>query len=345
MPLEENSERGNKMIEFYQGLLMAADSVRKDGTNIRIHALHTGSTTASMQQLLNAHQTELANTQIIFGPVDGTQIEPLSHFCRQNNIRLVLPFANNYSISNQPLTYTATASSNISSSEAAALVIRSMGKKANYIVLNTNEPDTRGSLFTGKLKEQLADQDIATRILNIDGDDFAFESAFNQTQVNCIVPDNTSIKSLNILCAKLKDFTEAHPQYRLRLLGYPEWITYTGTLLNSFFQFDTYAFCTYYSHPLSTNTVSFDRAFTSNFGHPMQVSFPRYAMMGFDMGFYFMHGLATLGDTFESKQNEIEQQPAQHTFRFVQDTEGSGRTNHFVQLVHYSPDQKITLVQ
>lgn len=345
LPLEENSERGNKMIEFYQGLLMAADSVRKDGTNIRIHALHTGSTTASMQQLLNAHQTELANTQIIFGPVDGTQIEPLSHFCRQNNIRLVLPFANNYSISNQPLTYTATASSNISSSEAAALVIRSMGKKANYIVLNTNEPDTRGSLFTGKLKEQLADQDIATRILNIDGDDFAFESAFNQTQVNCIVPDNTSIKSLNILCAKLKDFTEAHPQYRLRLLGYPEWITYTGTLLNSFFQFDTYAFCTYYSHPLSTNTVSFDRAFTSNFGHPMQVSFPRYAMMGFDMGFYFMHGLATLGDTFESKQNEIEQQPAQHTFRFVQDTEGSGRTNHFVQLVHYSPDQKITLVQ
>lgn len=345
LPLEENSERGGKMVEFYQGLLMAADSVRRSGVDITIHALHTGSTQASMQQLLNAHKQELQHAQVIFGPVDGAQIEPLNHFCMQNNIRLVMPFAHTQGEARQPLAYTATAPANVSATDAAALVVKVMGKKANYIILNTNEPDTRGALFTGKLKERLATQDVAARVLNIDGDDFAYESAFNQTQVNCIVPDNAGIKSLNILCTKLRDFTAAHPQYRLRLVGYPEWVTYTGTLLGSFFQFDTYAFCTYYSHPLSTATTSFDRAFTNNFGHPMAVSFPRYAMMGFDMGYYFMHGLATLGDTFESRQGDIIQQPAQHQFLFLQDGEGGGRMNHFVQMVHYSPDQKITIVQ
>ncbi len=345
LPLEESSERGAKMVEFYQGLLMAADSVRRSGVDITIHALHTGSTKASMQQLLSAHKQELQHTQVIFGPVDGAQIEPLNDFCMQHDIRLVMPFAHTQGNASQPLAYTATAAANVSSTDAAALVVKAMGKEANYVIVNTNAPDTRGSLFTGKLKEQLASQEVAARVLNIDGDDFAYESAFNQTQVNCIVPDNTGIKSLNILCTKLRDFQAAHPRYRLRLLGYPEWVTYTETLLGSFFQFDTYAFCTYYSHPLSTATVSFGKAFASNFGHPMMATFPRYAMMGFDMGFYFMHGLAALGDTFEDKQGNLSLQPAQHNFLFRQDTPGSGRTNHFVQLVHYSPDQKITLVQ
>ena len=345
LPLEENSERGTKMVEFYQGLLMAADSVRHCGIDITIHALHTGSTKASMQQLLNAHGQELQHLQVIFGPVDGVQIEPLNQFCMRHNIRLVMPFAHTQGEANQPLAYTATAPANVSATDAAALVARVMGSKANYVILNTNEPDTRGSLFTGKLKEQLATQDMATRVLNIDGDDFAYESALNQTQVNCIIPDNTGIKSLNILCTKLRDFTAAHPQYRLRLVGYPEWVAYTETLLSSFFQFDTYAFCTYYSHPMEAGTVSFGKAFANNFGHPMMPTLPRYGMMGFDMGYYFMHGLATLGDTFEARQDEMSLQPAQHNFLFRQDTEGGARTNHFVQLVHYSADQKITLVQ
>ena len=68
-------------------------------------------------------------------------------------------------------------------------------------------------------------------------------------------------------------------------------------------------------------------------------------MMGFDMGLYFMSGLATLGETFDSRQDELVRNPIQHPFLFRQDTEGGERMNHFVQMVHYSPDQKITLVQ
>lgn len=345
LPLEENGERGAKMVEFYQGLLMAADSVRRSGVDITIHALHTGSTQASMQQLLTAHKQELERMHVIFGPVDEAQIGVLDNFCREHGVRMVMPFAHKTGVPSQPLAYTATAPAAVSAADAASLVTRVMGEKANYVVLDTNEPDTRGALFTGKLKERLAAEGVATRTLNIDGDDFAYESALNQYQVNCIVPNNTGIKSLNILCSKLRAFAEAHPQYRLRLVGYPEWATYTETLLGSFYQFDTYAYCTYYCHPMSSSTVSFGKAFASNFGHPMMASFPRYAMMGFDMGYFFMHGLATLGDTFEHKQEDIMQQPAQHQFLFRQDAEGSGHVNHFVQLVHYAPDQTISLVQ
>lgn len=345
LPLEEESERGAKMVEFYQGLLMAADSVRRSGVDITIHALHTGSTQASMQKLLTTHGKELQHAHVIFGPVDEAQIGVLNQFCQQNNIRLVLPFAHTQRTDKQPLTYTATAPANVSTIDAATLVARVMDKDANFVLLDTNEPDTRGTLFTTKLQECLAEKNMTARTLNINGDEFAYESAFNQYQVNCIVPDNAGIKSLNILCARLKDFTEAHPQYRIRLVGYPEWVTYTETLLNNFYQFDTYAFCTYYCHPLGSSTISFGRAFASNFGHPMMATFPRYAMMGFDMGYFFMHGLTTMGDTFEDMQGGISLQPAQHNFLFRQDAKGSGRTNHFVQLVHYSPDQTITLVQ
>ena len=344
LPLEEESERGAKMVEFYQGLLMAADSIRHTGVDITIHAIHSGSTKASMQHLLSNNKS-LQRAHVIFGPVDGAQVDVLNQFCMQHNIHLVMPFSRTQGETNQPLAYIATAPANVSASNAASLATKTMGKNVNYVILNTNESDTRGSLFTGKLKEALAEQGTQTRMLNIEGDDFAYESAFNQTMVNCIVPDNVGIKSLNILCARLKSFTEAHPQYAIRLLGYPEWVTYTSTLLNSFYRFDTYAYCTYYNHPLSASTQSFGSAFASNFGHPMIPSFPCFAMMGFDMGLYFMSGLATLGETFDSRQDELVRNPIQHPFLFRQDTEGGERMNHFVQMVHYSPDQKITLVQ
>ena len=44
LPFKEKTPRGAKMVEFYQGMLMAVDSLKHEDISIDVQALHTGST-------------------------------------------------------------------------------------------------------------------------------------------------------------------------------------------------------------------------------------------------------------------------------------------------------------
>ena len=52
LPLKEKSSRGAKMVEFYQGLLMAVDSVKRQGCSVEVTAVHSGTSHAAMDSLL-----------------------------------------------------------------------------------------------------------------------------------------------------------------------------------------------------------------------------------------------------------------------------------------------------
>ncbi len=343
LPLEERTSRTEKLLEFYQGILMAADSVKRQGTNMDIYTFHCGSTAADMKKLL-AREQVLNSLQVIFGPADEAQIPALADFCNEHNIRLVLPFSNSQPTKGNPLMYSAVSGQPVSMTEAVLLSSK-VHKGYNYIILKTESPDARGRQFTELLKQDLHTRGITPKVLDIEADSLAYVAAFSQFQGNCVVPDNTDLKTLNILSSKMDAFLQLYPQYKFCLLGYPEWRTYTNIMLNNFHRFDTYIYSTYYYNPTSAQTDVFQKQFFHNFGHPMQVSYPRYAMMGFDMAYYFLHGISVQGDTFENMQQSLIYQPFQHPFKFKREGDGNGFTNRFVQLIHYSPDKQIQLIR
>ncbi len=337
LPFVEKSERAKKMVEFYQGFLMAADSVKKEGLSMDIYAMSSGTTEADITEILG--KPEFAQLDILFGPVDEQQLPITISFCKQHNIRLVLPFINGQSEIGNPHLYIACPNNSITIAEAAALVTRAYAER-NFIILKSDNENNKGNLFTQTLSDMLNTKGNSVRILNINSDDFSYESAMNQFKDNVIVPDNTSIKTLNILISKLDTFKQKHPNYNISLLGYPEWQVYTNKLLNSFFSLDTYIYSPYYYNALAANTKSFEQAFTSNFGKPMAINFPRYAMMGFDLAIYFLHEYQS-----NSSATGSQQIPYQNMYRFVQETENSGYCNRFIQLIHYTRTKQIELIR
>lgn len=337
LPFEEKTERAKKMVEFYQGFLMAADSVKKEGMNLHIYAYNSGNTEAELMDVLM--KPEISKLNIIFGPVDEQQLPAAVNFCKINNIKLVLPFTNSQTLTKNPHVYMASPDYTVGTEEAAALVSKAYNNR-NFIILKSNSENSKGKLFTERLKDMLGKQGNSARILNIDGDEFTYETTINQFKDNMIVPDNPGIKTLNILISKLDKFRQEHPNYNISLLGFPEWQTYTNTLLNSFFNFDTYIYSSYFYNALAPNTKVFEQTFTRNFNMPMAVNYPRYAMMGFDLGYYFMHDIKNDGVVTLS-----EHVPYQNMFRFVQDADDSGYCNRFVQLIHFTKTKQIELIR
>ena len=337
LPFVEKSERAGKMVEFYQGFLMAADSARKEGLNMEIHAYSSGHTEADIMQVLG--KPALARLDILFGPVDEQQLPATVNFCKLHNIRLVLPFNNSLSTTGNPHLYLASPDNTVTVSEAANLITKAYADK-NYIILKTDKGDNKGSLFTGTLTDIISRKGNNVHIVNINSDDYTYETAMNRLKDNVIVPDNTGIKTLNILISKLYAFREKHPEYNISLLGYPEWQTYTATLLNSFFTFDTYIYSPYYYNPLAAGTRDFEHTFIKNFSRPVAMNYPRYAMMGFDLALYFLHELRAGGSP-----GNRQQMPYQNMYRFVQESDNSGYANRFMQLIHYTKTKKTELIR
>ena len=340
LPFEEDSKRAAKFLEFYQGFLMAVDSVSTGGTSVEVYALNTGSTAEDIKQVLG--EPELESMQLIIGPADQTQVPALSAFCQQHGIRLVLPFAAHTGTSST--VYNVTTPYSMLQQHVSEMMANHYSNR-NYVVLNTETPDEKGKHLIDLLSTQLGKKGIAMRSMHIDGDDMSYEAALNAFRENCIVPDNTSIKTLNIFFSRMKTFADAHPEYKITMLGYPEWQTYTSTLLNEFFRFDTYIYTSYYRNPVDPRNKAFEKKFYGHFGKELLYSFPCFGMLGFDLGYFFMNGMARLGDLFDQKQGTLKCQPFQHVFKFQKNGETMGFLNHNTMLIHYTPSNTIEMIQ
>lgn len=341
LPLEEQSERAAKIIEFYRGFLMAADSVRGEGHDLHIFTWHCGKSAEEMHAVLNRVAQE--KLDVIFGPADAVQVPSLAAFCTERDIRLVLPFSHNMDLDNHPLVYSATPTPAHLAKLAAKLVLDTRSDR-HYVFVHTNNPDPRGSLFTEHLRREMSARNINPSVFNIEADETALEMALSEHQTNCIITNNTSIRTLNILLSRLDGFRLTHPQFTFSLQGYPEWQAYTSSHLSELFSFDTYAYSNYFKNPLSPQTASFRANFTHNFSAQLLPSIPQYAMMGFDLGYFFMHGLCSLGDNFDQQCNMLTYKPFQHPFKFVREKDGAGFTNSAIELIHYTPLQTLEIV-
>lgn len=342
LPLKEKSARGSKMVEFYQGLLLAVDSMRHEGLSVEITAVHSGSTANDMDQLLLKRPLE--NCDVVFGPLDMAQLTALADYCDLRGMRLVVPFATeDTQLTGHPLYYMAAAPRSVVQREAA-WYIKTQFPNANLIAVGTEEPNEEGRTFIQAVKDAVAEQGTYVRQLPAAGDDMAFEAAINPERKNILILDGSSMKALNIILPRLRDYHRQHPEIQLSLFGYPAWQTYTQQLLQDFYTFDTYVYTTFYRNPLSPRAHEFDSRFVRWFQRPPQNTFPRYAQVGFDLGYYFLRGLAIFGDNLEERHERVPALPYQNPYWFQQQGEKDGFVNTFVELVHYTTFQTIDLI-
>ena len=342
LPLKEKTQRGAKMVEFYQGLLMAVDSMKHDGLNVDVVALHSGTTASEMDSLVNSHS--LASCNVVFGPLDSEQLPVLVDYCDIHGVRLVCPFATTTAhVARHSRYYLTTPPRNIIQREAAWFAKEQFASH-NIILVDCNEKNDEGAAFGELLRTAMSEKGVYVRTLNAGGDEMAFFQAFNPLRSNLIVLNSSSQKALNTFLPKLKEYKQQHPDLQVSLLGYPSWQTYTAQSLNDFYDNDTYIYTTFYRHPLTPRNEAFDRQFVKNFRHPMQATFPRYGQMGFDLGYYFLRGLSIYGDNFENNVTNVPARAYQNPVWFERQGQNGGFVNTFVELVHYTPHQTIELV-
>ena len=335
-----NRDEQIRMVEYYEGFLMAVDSLKEKGVSIDIYTYDTYNNTSSVKSILA--KDEMKNMNIIFGPAYPEQVKPVADFAKKNNIRLVIPFTSKGNeVFNNPSIYQINTPQSYLYSEVYEHFTRKF-TNANVIFLDAEDGDKDKADFIKGLKEELKGKH--TPFTELKGEAITPESlkgAMNATLDNVFIPTSGTnialIKLLPQLIVTLRD----NPDYRMQLFGYPEWQTYTNDHLASFYELDTYFYSSFYTNNLFPEAIRFSSAYRKWYSKDMSNTFPKYGMLGFDTGYFFLKGLSQYGSNLEDKLNKVTVTPIQTGFKFERVNNWGGFINRKVFFVHFTKNYEL----
>ncbi len=343
LPLKGTTPENEKMIEFYRGVLLAVDDIKKSGISVDIYTYDSGKTIADIKNLTNRPQ--LTSLDFIIGPLYADQITPLGKFCQKNGIRMVVPFSSSSdNLYQNPYYYAVNAPKAYVYPEAAKITSAIFGQ-SNVIVMEPQPSDREAAGFIQATKKCLLQQGNTMKTLKVEDSEERWCQTLTLDKDNVIIPGSSGIKLLNQMFPKLTEFANLHPEYKFKIVGYPEWQTYTSSHLENFYRFDTYVFSSFFRNPLNGHSEQFESTYQKAFHTPTIISWPRFGMLGYDTAFFFLKGISTYGKAFEQNLSHIEVTPYQHQFDFQRLSNWSGFINSDMEFIHYSPSHSIELIR
>ena len=324
-----------RMVEYYEGFLMAVDSLKEKGVSIDLYTYDSGKTTASVKQILN--KPEMKTMDIIFGPAHADQVKPMAEFAEKNNLRLVVPFTSKGDdVFNNPSVYQINTPQSYLYSEVYEHYLRKF-PDAHVVFLDANTGHTDKADFIKGLKEELKNRQMTFKELK--GEDINPEGmklVVDSLRENVIIPTSGRNVALIKILPQLIVTSREHPNYNMKMFGYPEWQTYTDDHLASFFELDTYFYSSFYTNNLFPEAIQFTNAYRKWYSKDMANTFPKYGMLGFDTAYFFLLGLHKYGSNFEDNMNQMMITPIQTGFKFDRVNNWGGFINRKVFFVNFT---------
>ena len=329
-----------RMVEYYEGFLMAVDSLKQMGVSIDLYTYDSGKSTESVKNILN--KAEMKNMDIIFGPAHPEQVKPMAEFAQKNNVRLVVPFTSKgEDVFNNPSVYQINTPQSYLYSEVYEHYIRKF-PNAHVVFLDAQTGHTDKDDFIKGLKEELKNNQITFKELKGESiNPEGMKLAVDSLRENVIIPTSGRNVALIKILPQMVITSREHPNYNMKLFGYPEWQTYTDDHLVSFFELDTYFYSSFYTNNLFPAAIQFTNAYRKWFSKDMANTYPKYGMLGFDMAFFFLQGLHKYGSNFEENMNQMPVTPIQTGFKFERVNNWGGFINRKVFFVNFTKNYEL----
>ena len=347
-------EEQGRMVEFYQGFLMAVERLKREGHSMEINTFDTGFKDKSLNDLLSSGA--LDKMDLIIGAYYPNHNKELGKFAKEKEIPLVIPFSNKKDeLFNNPMAFF------VNTLQAAVLpdVARNFvttfpnanvifvedtikSNKRDFIKALTVELDRNSIPYTTVQMEQIAfnEKDIEEEE---DGIVLPFTSLAVEGRENVIIPMSSSKETLNRILPSMvmANMLDTALMNGFKLFGYPEWQVYAQQAREQLYEVDTYFYATFFTHFSLPEATRFQNEFIRWYNRDLQKIYPRYGMLGYDIGYQFLLATLLYGNEMPQKINELQFAPLQSGFKFER-LEGRGAMmNKKLFFIHYTREYNI----
>lgn len=338
---EEAAKQSRRFIEYYEGLLLAVEKLKAQGISINLYVHDTGSESKSISKILRS--PEMNDVQMIIGPVYSAHITPVAKFAKSNNIALVIPFTskNEDVLTNSHIFQVNTPHSYLYS-EASQLFCQKF-KNAKVVFLSEKDKVGDKTDFINVLKTELKRNAIffQTYTVTQPEDIEKITSALSENEENIIIPTSGNTNAIKPFIPELQSVVVNNPSYKISLFGYPEWQTYVKDYIDAFYRLNTYIYSTFFVNPTESSYKEFSGHFRNWYQRDIINSYPKYGVLGYDSGLYFMKTLASTGNNFDKSVSGNRFHGIQTGFSFERVNNWGGLINKNVYLIHYKRNYEI----
>lgn len=340
LPIHLEDADGERMVEYYQGMALAMDSLTRLGINAEINTWNLAKDSLVSKVLADPRAYTL---DVIFGPLYSHQLPELSNFCRQHGIKLFVPFSieGNEADYNPQMMQVYQSPGELNERTITAFLER-FQTSHHPVIINCNNPSDGKAAFTTALRSKATAAGMKVSLTNINTPLKDFSKQFSRKKPNVVVLNTARSPELNRVFAKLDSLTSQNPGLAISVLGYNEWFLYQKHDFAQFCKYNTYIPTTYYYNISGDRTEAFERKFEKRWGAPLMTQCtPRMGITGFDHAMFVIKGIHDHGKAFTGAEGQVDYKALQTTLKFKQKNLGGGYKNQNFQLIHFCTNQKL----
>ncbi len=325
---ERKSQEAIKMIDFYEGMLLAIDDLQSKGANVELQVYDEQETPIdSILSLLSQHPCHL-----IIGAKNIDNINALRSYSKRNNIILAVPFSSKEDLTvGHPNLFQV----NMKSSLLYDQVYKTFTEEnRDAHVLFVTCPRTDDNNYIKGFERYLSEHNISHS--TIDADDLSKASSLSASGKRVVlIPSDKSVETFKKIISTLDGY-ESRISSNISLFGYPEWQTFSVENTNKLRLYHCSFYTTFYADLSSDDVLSFTSRFKKRFNRDQYNSRPLYGLLGYDVTNYFIGGLHKYGTAFIDNQDAMKTESLQNPMLFERNysSRQNGFTNHNIRIIH-----------
>jgi len=342
--------RSLNFIELYQGILLAADTLRSLGMNINLYTFDIKSDTFELTRIIR--RGELEGMDLIVGPVYSGNLAIVTKYAGKLGIPVVSPvrLMSDSALIDNPFLFVANASLEVAQNAIAMKVSEYYDNNIVFIHNDTAGVDTDVMKFREKIIAELSNR---LPFEEIKFKEFVFygRSAFDNDSINRL-EHTFSNRTGNVIIIASEDdpvisetLQEVHSlskKYPVKVFCYPTLRGLDNLEPKFIFELDILVFSPYWIDYSRRDVISFIADFRKKF--LTEPSATSYAWLGYDIVYYFLSGLAIHGKDFLLHPEIHNPDLLQTEFDFRRNSYSNGFENQKLYPVKYAKEYEIRLV-
>ena len=346
---EKISSRAHNFLDFYQGFLLAVDSLKREGLSLNLSVYNTSKDIDDSKKILA--EKGVKESDLIIGPVYPELLEPFANFSRENRINIVSPLSHNDALlKGNPYYFQVNPSLVIQFDEFASKV--DFCSEKNLMVVYEDDSskheinDNYKSLISNRIKQCENSESIHFKEVKYKPGGVTAEikekinQSMNEVKENVFIIPSENEAFVSDFLSHLFALTTYY-NYKVKVYGFPKWQKFKNIPIDYFYRLNIHIFTPYYVD-YSQRDV---KRFVNDYRHYYRSEASQYSFQGYDIGLYFLKALKKYGVDFKYCLPNLEVDLLQSNYRFIQQSSVDGFDNKSVFLINYTQDFDIVEVK
>jgi LysM repeat protein/ABC-type branched-subunit amino acid transport system substrate-binding protein len=336
-------------LEAYEGILIAVDSLRSLGLTVELDVYDIAGDTTALNRVIWSGM--LNDADLIIGPVFSASLNRMAAYAAARDIPIVspVPLRDQNIVENRPTLYRVFPSASVSQDIVVRELAAHKGSNVVFLYADTlmNDPKTSG--FWNRIKKSMVTDNLNdTTLLTAQyftgaikkRDTYSgvasFEGLLKPDRENIIILSFTQTPVVSSAFSTLHTLSR---KYDIKVIGYPEIGGQETIEIKYYYDLELFIPTESYIDFNSPAAISFTSTFRNKFKtEPMAGSF---AWRGFDIAYYFIGGIASLGHDFLKDPGIFNPALLCLDPDFRRERPSDGYENRGMFVLHYKKDMTI----